>query len=83
MTTLDVLLALDPDIPFLEELDEVDWDVHDTGGAVSISLADKVELRDTATPDAANDIQWEPFGVIPGMSQSDFMARQRYLGGAG
>lgn len=29
---------------------------------------------------SSGGLQWETMGIIPGLSESDFMARQRYLG---
>ena len=45
------------------------------------SAAPSVAPHETAT-DYANSgsLQWETMGIIPGLSESDFMARQRYLG---
>ena len=42
--------------------------------------------RDVSIREAAvnypidGNLQWENMGIIPGLSESDFMARQRYLG---
>ena len=51
------------------------------GHVVSISLSNESTSRETAAncPNGYN-LQWENMGIVPGLSESDFMSRQRYLG---
>ena len=41
------------------------------------------EDRDCLQPKEPNEehvhLRWQSFGVVPGLSEADFMARQRYL----
>lgn len=47
---------------------------------VSLSLSNESAGGTAANRPNDGNLQWENVGIIPGLSESDFMSRQRYLG---
>lgn len=47
---------------------------------VTLSLSNDSAGGTAANCPNGNNLQWENVGIIPGLSESDFMSRQRYLG---